>query len=68
MEVALLIPALVGVAVALRVKSPLLAGLQSQTAIMLGEVPEVKRLLQPAILLPFNLNETLDGTVTFAVI
>ena len=64
---ALEIPASVGVAAAVRVRGPLREGFQLQTATMLGEVPVVRTLMQPGILLLFALKVILEATLTLAL-
>ena len=66
--VASVMPAPVGVADAVRVSGPLREGFQLHTATMLGDVPVVRTLMQPGILMLFTLKVTLALTVTWAVI
>ena len=62
------IPAPVGVAAAVRVSGPLRDGFQLQIATMFGDVPVVRTLMQPGILLLFALKVIFAATVTLAVI
>jgi hypothetical protein len=65
---ALEIPAPVGVAAAVSVRGPLREGFQLHTATMFGEVPVVRTLIQPGILLLLALKVIFAATLTFAVI
>ena len=65
---ALLIPAPVGVAVAVNTTTPRLEGLQLHVAEKLEPEPEADFFMHPGNTLPLTLNVTLDATVTFAVI
>ena len=62
------IPAPVGDAAAVKVRSPLRAGFQLQVATILGDVPEVRRLIHPGIRTLLTLKVTFEETVMFAVI
>ena len=68
LEVVLLMPAPVGVAVAKRVTDPRFEGLQVQVAEKLELDPVASLFLQPGKILPLTLNVTLAATETFAVI
>ena len=62
------IPAKIGLDVAPRTKFPREAGVQLQVAVCVEDEPVVERLVQPAILLPAAVKETLDSTLRIAVI
>jgi hypothetical protein len=66
--VAPVIPAPVGVAVAVKVRLPRRDAFQLQVATMLGEEPVVLTLIQPGILTLLSLKVTFELTVTFAEI
>jgi hypothetical protein len=66
-EVALDIPAPVGVAAAVSETTPRFDGRQEQVAIMFGELPVVDLFLHPGKILPLTLKVTFDATVMFAV-
>ena len=66
--VELLIPAPVGTAVDVRVSEPLRAGFQLHVATILGDVPEVRRLIHPGMRTLLTLKVTFEETVMFAVI
>jgi hypothetical protein len=66
-EIVLLMPAPVGVAVAVSETVPRLDGRQLQVTEKLELDPVASLFLQPGRTLPLTLNETLDATVTFAV-
>jgi hypothetical protein len=65
---ALVIPAPVGVAAAVKVTSPRLEGFQLQLTEWLEPDPEVSRFLHPGNTFPFTVKVTLDATLTLAVI
>jgi len=67
-EVALEIPAPVGVAEAARVKDPRLEGFQLQVTEWLEPDPEVDLFLQPGSTFPLIVNVIFEATETFAVI
>ena len=67
-DVVLLMPAPVGVAVAVSKTVPRLEGFQLQVTEKLELDPVANLFLQPGKTLPLTLNVTLDATVTFAVI
>jgi hypothetical protein len=62
------IPPVVGTAVAVRVSGPRRDGFQLQTAIMFGDVPEVRTLRQPGMRRLLALKVTFAATETFAFI
>jgi len=66
-EVALDIPAPVGVAAAVSETFPRIEGFQEQVATIFGELPVVDLFLQPGRILPLTLKVIRDATVTFAV-
>jgi hypothetical protein len=66
-EVALDIPAPVGVAAAVSETTPRFDGRQEQVATILGELPVVDLFLHPGKILPLTLKVTFDATVMFAV-
>ncbi len=66
-EVVLLMPAPVGVAVAVSETVPRLDGRQLQVTEKLELDPVASLFLQPGRTLPLTLNVTLDATETFAV-
>jgi hypothetical protein len=67
-EVALLIPAPVGVATAVIERTPRLDGFQLHVAEKLEPDPLANLFMQPGSFLPLALKVTLDATVMFAVI
>ena len=66
--VALVIPAVVGTAVAVITTAPRIDGRQEQVATILGDDPLVNLFLHPLIITFLALKVTLDATETFAVI
>ena len=66
-DVVLLMPAPVGVAVAVKATEPRFDGRQLQVAEKLELDPVANLFLQPGKTLPLTLNVTLAATVTFAV-
>lgn len=66
-EDVLLMPAPVGIAVAIRETVPRFDGRQLQVTEKLELDPMASLFLQPGRTLPLTLNVTLDATVTFAV-
>ena len=68
LEVVLLMPAPVGVAVAVNATEPRFDGRQLQVAEKLELDPVANLFLQPGRILPLTLNVTLAATETFAVI
>ena len=67
-EVALVIPAPVGAAAAVKVTSPRLEGFQLQVTEWLEPDPEVDLFLQPGSTFPLIVNVIFEATETFAVI
>jgi hypothetical protein len=67
LAVALLIPAPVGVAVAVNATTPRLEGLQLQVTKKVEPDPAAALFLHPGRTLPLTLNVTLDATVILAV-
>ena len=67
LAVALLIPAPVGVASAVKLTWPRFDGRQLQVTEKLEPDPLASLFLQPGSTLPLTLNVTFDATVTFAV-
>jgi len=65
--VALVIPAPVGAAAAVKVTSPRLEGFQLQVTEWLDPDPEVNLFLHPGNTFPLTVKVTRDATVTFAV-
>jgi hypothetical protein len=66
--VELLMPALVGTAVAVITTAPLIDGRQLQVATIFGDDPLVNLFLHPLIITFLALKVTLDATLTLAVI
>ena len=64
---ALVIPALVGTAVAVITTAPRIDGRQEQVATILGDDPLVNLFLHPLIITFLALKVTLDVTETFAL-